>query len=371
MAGTKDYYQILGVNKNAAKEEIKRAYKKLALKYHPDRAPEDKKKEYEEKFKEINEAASILGDDKKRQQYDQFGSSAFQGGSGAHPGFDFSDIMSQFRSGAFGNFEDIFDQLFSGGQTRSSRARRGSDLLYELEVTLEEVAEGTSKTIHLNKLENCEKCRGKGAQQFEKCPHCQGSGYLKRVERTVFGIFQQTGPCPYCHGKGELPQDSCPACGGEGLVRKRKELAVKIPPGVEEGMKLRVPGEGEAGERSGSNGDLYVEIQVKEHPIFTREGEDIQIKIPISFTQAVLGDEIEVPIINGSARLKIPPGTQSETILRMREKGLPAVNSPRRGDQLVAVRIEVPDKLSKKQIDLIKQLHEEKPMKSFLKMMFG
>jgi len=368
----KDYYRLLGVSKQATKEEIKKAYKKLALKYHPDRAPEDQKKEHEEKFKEINEAASVLGDDRKRQQYDQFGSSAFQGsGAGAHPGFDFSDLMSQFRSGAFGDFEDIFDQLFSGGQARSPRARRGTDLLYGLELSLEQVATGANETIRLNKLENCEACQGKGAKDFARCHHCSGTGYLKRVERTVFGIFQQTGPCPYCHGRGELPQNSCSTCGGEGLVRRKKELTVKIPSGVEHGLKLRVAGEGEAGERGGPNGDLYVEIHIKEHSVFTREGDDIHLTIPISYTQAVLGDEIEIPTITGAAKLKIPPGTQPETLLRMRNQGLPMMNSQHRGDQLVKVRIEVPSKLSRKQVELVKQLQEEKPIRNFLKRMLG
>src|SRR3989344_5765346 len=295
--------------------------------YHPDRAPEEKKKDYEEKFKEINEAVSILGDDKKRQQYDQFGSSAFQGGGGSgFQGFDFSDIMSQFRSGSFGDFDDIFDHLFSGGGRRSSRASRGNDLAYETEITLEEAAKGTKQEINLNKLEHCPECEGHGAKKFENCHHCQGSGYMKRTQRTPFGLFQQTGPCPYCHGQGELPQDSCSACGGEGLVRKRKELTVKIPPGVEERMRLRVPGEGEAGERGSSNGDLFVEIHIKEHSVFTRENNDIHLTIPISFSQAVLGDEIEIPTINGTAKLKIPSGTPSETLLRMRDKGLTSVN---------------------------------------------
>lgn len=364
----KDYYKTLGVEKEAAKEEIKRAYKKLAMKYHPDRAPEDKKKEYEEKFKEINEAVSVLGDEKKRQQYDQFGSSSFRGGG--QQGFDYSDVMSQFRSGAFGDFDDIFDQLF-GGSRRSSRSSRGGDLLYETEITLEEAAKGAEKEIQLNKLVNCSECNGKGALKFENCQHCHGSGYVKRTQRTAFGIFQQSGPCPYCHGKGELPQDSCRECGGEGLIRKRKEISINIPAGVEDGMRLRVTGEGEVGSNGGPSGDLYVEISVKEHPVFIREENDLHITVPISFTQAVLGDEIEVPTIDGKAKLRIPAGTQSETVFRMRDKGLPFVNHISSGDQMVKVKIEVPKKLSKKQVELIKQLNEDKPSQSFLKRVFG
>ena len=368
----KDYYKLLGVEKGATKEEIKKAFKKLALKYHPDRAPEEKKKEYEEKFKEINEAVSILGDDKKRQQYDQFGSSAFQGGnSSGFQGFDFSDIMSQFRSGSFGDFDDIFDHLFSGSGRRHSRASRGNDLAYETEITLEEAAKGTTQEIQLNKLEHCPECKGHGAKKFENCHHCQGSGYMKRTQRTPFGLFQQTGPCPYCHGKGELPQDSCSNCSGEGIVRKRKKIEVSIPAGVDNGMRLRVKGEGEVSPNNGPNGDLYVIIHVKEHDYFQREGQDLHLTVPISFTQAALGDEIEVPIIDGKASLKIPAGTQSETVFRMRGKGLPYLQHSDSGDQLVKVKITVPTKLTKHQQELIKQLHEEKPSKSFLEKIFG
>ena len=379
----KDYYKLLGVEKSATKEQIKKAFKKLALKYHPDRAPADKKEEYEAKFKEINEAVSVLGDEKKRQQYDQFGSAAFSGG---HPGaggagfqgFDFSDIMSQFRSGSFGDFDDIFDQLFGGSGRggrgrgrRGSRARRGSDLLFETEITLEEASQGVEKTIPLNKLEHCPKCSGKGAMKFDDCQHCSGSGYMKKTQRTPFGLFQQTGPCPYCHGKGELPQDSCGKCSGEGLVRKKKEIEVKIPAGVENGMRLRISGEGEVGSANGPNGDLYVAVFVKEHKYFKREDDDLHITVPISFTQAVLGDEIEVPTIGGKADLKIPAGTASETVFKMKNKGLDSVRGHSKGDQLVKVQIEVPKKLTKKQKDLVKQLKESKPSKSFLKKIFG
>jgi len=368
----KDYYKLLGVEKESTKEQIKKAYKKLAMKYHPDRAPEEKKKEYEEKFKEINEAASILADEKKRQQYDQFGSAAFSGGgSGQHQGYDYSDVMSQFRSGMFGDFGDVFDQLFGGsGRGRSSRARRGADLLYETEISLEDVANGVKKEIQLNKLERCEDCNGKGAHKFDPCQHCRGSGYMKRTQRTPFGLFQQTSPCPYCHGKGELPQDSCKTCHGDGLIRKKKKIEVSIPAGVEHGMKLRVQGEGEVGENNGPSGDLYVLVYVQDHKYFERRENDLHITVPISFSQATLGDEIDVPTITGKATLKIPAGTASETIFKMRDKGLPSLNYGQ-GDQMVKVKIEVPTKLSKKQKDLIKQLKEDKPSKSFLEKIFG
>ena len=372
----KDYYKILGVQKNATKEEIKKAFKKLAMQYHPDRASDDKKKEHEEKFKEINEAVSILGDDKKRQQYDQFGSAAFSGGHGAagssgHQGFDYSDIMSQFRSGMFGDFDDVFDHLFAGGSSGGKRrTRKGADLLYETEITLEEAQAGISKTISLNKLERCSECAGKGAHDFESCHHCHGSGYMKRTQRTPFGLFQQTGPCPYCQGKGELAQDSCKNCGGEGLVRRKKELDVSIPAGIEEGMRLRISGEGEVGEHNGPAGDLYLQLRVTPHELFQRKGNDLHLAVPISFSQAVLGDDIEVPTIDGKAKLVIPAGTQTETILRMRGKGMPSLHGSEKGDQMVTVHVIVPTKLNKKQKELIQELHEEKPQQGFFKKFF-
>src|SRR3989344_8603105 len=366
----KDYYKLLGVDKNSGKEDIKKAYKKLAMKYHPDRAPDDKKKEYEEKFKEMSEAAAVLSDDKKRQQYDQFGSSSFSGGSGFQ-GYDYSDIMSQFRSGSFGNFEDVFEQVFGGfGGRKGSRGRRGNDLLYETTITLEEVATGSKQTIQLNKLEHCEECHGKGALSFESCHHCKGSGHVERTQRTPFGIFRQSGPCPNCHGQGELPEESCPSCDGEGLTRRKKKIEISIPAGVEEGMRLRVAGEGEIGENNGPAGVLYVMMHITEHKGFSREANNITLTVPLSFTQAVLGDEIDVPTLEGTARLTIPAGTQSETIFRMRGKGLPSVHDHQLGDEMVKVRIQVPQKLNKKQIELIKQMQEEKPSKGFFERVF-
>jgi len=369
----KNYYTTLGVSQSATKEEIKKAYKKLALQFHPDRAPEEKKKEYEEKFKEISEAASVLADDKKRQHYDQFGDASFGGaaaGSG-QSGFDYSDVMSQFRSGMFGNFDDIFDQLFSGGSQRGQRAQRGDDLLYELEIKLEEAALGVKKAISLNKLERCSDCGGRGAHKFESCSHCRGSGYLKRTQRTPFGLFQQSGPCPECQGQGEVSEDSCDSCDGEGVVRKKKEIEVTIPAGVDNGSRLRLRGEGGVGAQNGPAGDLYVQIHVQEHKVFTRKENDLLLTIPISFTQAVLGDEIEVPTIDGKATLTIPAGTQSETTFRMARKGLPSLQGSGNGDQLVKVHIHVPSKLTKKQKELILQLKEEKPSKSFFERIFG
>ena len=278
--------------------------------------------------------------------------------------------MSQFRGGGFGHFDDIFDQIFGGGRG-PGRARRGSDLLYETEITLEEVFHGADKNISLNKLEYCSTCDGKGALKFEECKHCKGSGYVKRTQRTPFGVFAQTGPCGTCHGRGQVPEDECDECDGEGAVRKVKEIEVAIPPGVEDGMRLRVRGEGQIGENNGPAGDLYVEIHLKAHKHFALEGKNVHLTVPISFTQAALGDEIEVPTIDGKATLTIPAGTNSETIIRMKGKGMPSVSRSGSGDQMVKVRIEVPQKLSKKQVELIKQLGEEKASVGFLKKIFG
>ena len=365
---TKDYYETLGVEKGATKEEIKKAFKKKALKFHPDRAPQDKKAAYEEKFKEFNEAVSVLGDDKKRQQYDQFGSDSFKGGSGpsGFEGFDFSDMMS-----GNGGFSDVFDHIFGGSKGGRSRARRGHDLIYETEIELREAAKGAKQEVQLNKLEHCEKCKGKGATKFDQCHHCNGSGQVRKTQRTPFGLFQQTGACPYCHGSGELPQDSCPDCSGEGLVRKKKKIEIKIPAGVEDGMRLRLSGEGEVGSHGGPSGDLYVMVHVKEHQFFERDDDDLTLTIPISYTQAVMGDEIEVPTIDGKASLKIPAGTDSETIFRMRGKGMAHLRDSGSGDQMVKVKIEVPKKVNKAQKDLLKKMKEDKPIKSFLKKVFG
>lgn len=371
----KDYYQLLDVPKNATREEIKKAYKKLALKYHPDRAPQEKKSEYEEKFKKISEAAAILSDDKKRAQYDQFGDpDAFKQASGfeGFQGFDFSDILSKFRFGNFGfSFDEFFDQLFSGRSSSRSRHRHGPDLQYELELTLEEAFHGVEKTLTLNKLEPCSECHGRGGKNFQECSHCSGSGYLKKTSRTPFGLFQQTFPCHYCKGEGEVPNQSCSECHSQGLVRKRKQIEVTVPPGVQSGTRLRVSGEGEAGENGGPSGDLYLFIHLKPHRIFKRIGNDVHFTLPISFTQAVLGDEIEIPTLDAQAKLKIPAGTQSETIFRMRDKGFPFLNHPGSGDQMVRVSIQVPKKITKKQKELIHQLKEEKPAKSFFRKIFG
>ncbi|MAG60475.1 molecular chaperone DnaJ [archaeon] len=370
----KDYYKTLGVEKNATKADIKKAFKKLAMKYHPDRAPEEKKEEFEEKFKTISEAAAILGDEKKRQQYDQFGSNAFGGGDGGQgfQGFDFSDIMSQFRFGNFGNQDDIFEQIFGGGGRRRGRkVYRGSDLLYDLDISLEKVHSGLSEEIKLNKLDHCSECQGKGGKNISTCSDCNGSGYTRVTRRTPFGVFQQQAPCGSCHGEGEKASEVCHECDGEGLIRDRSKITVKIPAGVSDGMRLRVSSKGEAGRNGGPHGDLYVRIHVKEHKFFERQDDDLHVSVPISFYIASLGGEIEVPTIAGSATLKIPKGTDSETIFRMKGKGLPKLRGSGNGDQMVKVTIQVPKKLSKKQKKALEDFGDNKPQKGFLERFFG
>lgn len=370
----KDYYKILGVPKSASKEEIKKVYKKLALKYHPDRAPENKKKEYEEEFKKISEAAAVLSDEKKRQQYDQFGDpDAFKQASGfeGFQGFDFSDLMSKFRFGTFGDFDDLFEQLFTGGAPHRSSRRRGQDLQYEIEITLEEAYHGTEKTLTLNKLEPCPACQGRGGKNFQTCSQCGGSGYFKKTSRTPFGFFQQTSPCPYCRGEGEVSNQACSDCHGEGLIRRKKQIEITIPPGVESGTHLRVKGEGEVGEYNGPPGNLYLLIHLQPHKLFKKINHDFHLTLPISFTQACLGDEIEVPTLSNPVKLKIPPSTSSETLFRLKDKGFPYLNSPGFGDLLVKVTIQVPSKLTKKQKELLEQFQEEKPSKNFFKSFFS
>ncbi|MBW3015481.1 molecular chaperone DnaJ [Candidatus Woesearchaeota archaeon] len=364
----KDYYDILGVPKDATKEQIKKAYKKLAKKYHPDI---NKDEGAAEKFKEINEAAAVLGDDEKRSRYDQFGTAepGFEGFSG----FDFSDMFGGFESFDFG---DIFDRFFGGSRRRRSSSSRGADLRYDIDITLEEAATGVKKSIIVPRLETCSKCDGSGAKSksdIKQCPDCNGSGYIRTTRRTPFGVFSSTTGCPKCRGEGKVVKEYCDICDGAGRVRKNKKIEVTIPPGVDTGSKLRIPGEGESGEKGGPSGDLYIVLHQLEHNIFDRDGDDIYVKVPITFTQAVLGDEIEVPTLDGKAKLKIPAGTQSATLFRMKNKGLPNLRGYGTGSEYVKVFVEVPKKLTKKQKELITELHKElgkKKRKSFFQKVF-
>lgn len=356
---SKDFYKTLGVDKSASKAEIKKAYKKLAKKYHPDLNKDNPNAE--EKFKEINEAASVLGDDQKRQQYDQFGAEGMKY-SNNMGGADFSDF---FRGGQGGfDFGDIFDSFFGGGGQGGfgggfgGRAgpRRGSDLRFDMEITLEEAFSGVEKTIMVPKLVTCPKCDGTGAKDpsdVKTCETCHGQGQVRRQQRTPFGVFQSTAPCPTCHGRGKQVKHLCEHCDGEGRVQKNAKVKIKIPAGVESNMRLRVAGEGEAGEQGAPTGDLYVVIHVKPHERFERDGNDLIVEEEISFAQASIGDEIPVKTIDGEVTIKIPNGTQPGTVFRVKGAGIPNLNSYGEGNLYVKVQVYVPEKLSKKQKDMI------------------
>jgi molecular chaperone DnaJ len=369
----KDYYGTLGIGKGASKAEIKSAYKKLAKKYHPDL---NKSTEASEKFKEINEAAAVLGDDNKRQQYDQFGTAGpqFQQGSQGFGGFDFSDFMSE--SGNFGfDFEGIFDNFFGGGgRKRSRRTQRGSDLRYDMEIELEDAAFGAKKTISIPRMEQCEKCHGSGAENPDDvvtCQECNGRGISTRTQRTPFGMFQTTTTCRKCRGEGKYVKNECPQCDGDGIVQKTRKIEINIPAGATDGTNLRIQNEGEASGRGAEPGDLYVVIHVAPHKTFQRDENDIYVKVPLFFTTAALGGEIEVPTIKGKATLNVPAGTQSGTIFKMKHQGIPDIRSHHVGDEKVEVTVVVPDRLSKRQKELLKEFEKESNHKGIFKGMFG
>jgi molecular chaperone DnaJ len=364
----KDYYEILGVSKNASKEEIKKAYKTLAKKYHPDL---NKTPEAEAKFKEISQAAATLGDDQKRQQYDSMGHDAFNQGGGSRQGFDFNDF------GGFSGFDmdDILNAFFGGGSGGQRRRQTGQDLRVDLQITLEEAATGIEKQINIRKKHSCTSCNAKGGKT-KTCSTCQGQGAVRSIKRTPFGSFQTTTTCAVCQGTGEEITQTCDTCAGRGYTNLEKTLNIKIPAGVDDGTRMRLDSEGDAGPRNAKPGDLYVFISVKEHKYFKREGNDVHIEVPISFTQAVFGDEIEVPTLIGRAKLKIPQGTQPGTIFKMVGKGIPNLQSFGSGDQKVHITIQVPEKLTKEQKkhleDFAKSVGESaKPQKSFFEKIFG
>lgn len=366
----KDYYKILGVPRSATKDDIKKAYKKLAKKYHPDL---NRESDAAEKFKEINEAASILADDQKRTNYDRFGTAEATFG----PGFDFRKFdFSDLGFGRF-DFDSIFDDLFGAGFSfvRSDRRRSGADLRYDVEISLNEAALGTTKKISFPRTEVCKQCNGSGARSssdIETCSTCNGTGSQRITRRTAFGIFSTSTTCSKCRGEGRVIKKPCSNCRGSGFERKSKKVEVNIPAGVENGSTLRLQGLGQAGDKGGPTGNLYIVIHVKPHEVFERVGDDIYLETPISFTQAVFGDEITVPTLTGKAKLKIPTGTQTNTIFRMRGKGIPHTNGVGKGSQMVKVIVKTPKKLNKKQKQLLKEFaelsgEETKPIKLFRK----
>ena len=381
MATKRDYYEILGVNREASKEEIKRTYRRLAKKYHPD-LNKDNPKEAEEKFKEVSEAYEVLSDPQKRTNYDRFGHAGVDFGPG---GFDWShftrysdveDIFGDFFRDFFGgNFGfgrtrggSIFEDLFGrGGYTRAEeryrpRAERGSDIRYDLEIDLEEAAKGLEKELNVSKEENCPSCGGTGASSggLETCSTCGGTGQIRNVQRQGFAQFISITTCPRCGGSGKVVEKPCENCGGSGKIRVNKRISVRIPPGVDAGSRLRIAGEGGAGERGGPPGDLYVVIGVREHEFFRREGSNLFCEVPVRFAQAVFGDEIEIRTIEGGiARMKMPAGTHSGTVFRLKNKGMPDLKGYGRGNMLVKVKIVTPSKLSKRQKELLRDFDKE------------
>lgn len=354
----KDYYETLGVPRAATKEEIKKAYKRLAKKFHPDL---NKEKDATEKFKEINEAASVLADEKKRAQYDRFGTAAEGFGAG-NAGFGFRDFSTASDFGF--DFGDIFDQFFSGfGETGHRRApRRGSDLRFDLEITLEEAAEGAKKAIELSRMDVCSRCDGTGAESksdFAVCDECDGTGVVRKTRRMPFGMFTTTANCAKCRGTGRYIKKKCPECKGEGRVERKRRIEINIPAGVDTGSRLRLAGEGEAGEQGSRTGNLYVVVRVKPHDIFEREGSDISTEIDVPFSVAALGGEVDVPTLAGKAKLRIPAGTQSSSIFVMHGKGMPDIESGHRGDENIKVSVAVPKNLTRRQKELLKDFAEE------------
>lgn len=356
----KDYYQILGVKKDANQDEIKKAFRKLALKYHPDANP-DNKEEAEKKFKEIGEAYSILSDPDKKARYDQYGT-ADTADFGA--GFDFRDFYGEGTSD-FGSFSDIFESFFGGATHRTSRrdrAKKGADLRYNMEITLEEAAFGAEKKIVVPVWETCNTCNGSGAApgtSKRACPDCKGTGEIRVTQNTFLGQSISIQTCPRCRGEGQIIEDPCKTCQGTGKVKKRKSINVKILAGVDSGHRLRLAGLGEPGENGGPAGDLFIVIYVKKHPLFKRSGSDLYYDHKISLPKAVLGGETTVPTLEGKVKMKIPAGTQSDTVFRLRGKGTYILGSKNRGDEHVKVTVEIPKKLNTQAKKLIYELAQE------------
>ena len=380
MASKRDYYEVLGVNKNATDEELKKAYRKLAKKYHPDANP-DNKQEAEAKFKEVNEAYETLSDAQKRRMYDQFGPDGPQGFNGAGGPFGgqggyYSYNGSGFEGfGDFGDLGDIFSSFFGGGFGKSSRRnngpKKGADLNLHMEISFEEAFLGVEKEIVINRNEQCDVCKGTGAKpgtSVTKCTMCNGTGQVKQVQNTILGQMQTTRTCSACHGTGEVIKEPCDSCRGKGTIRKQPRIKVKIPAGIDDGQTVVLRGEGEPGEKGGPKGDLYITIGIKRHSIYTRKGNNVMCEVPITITQATLGADLEIPMVDGTKeKYKIPDGTQTGTKFIIRNKGFKSVNSTVQGDFVFTVIVKTPKRLTKEQRDLFMQLaktmNEQPPIK--------
>ncbi|MDT9025453.1 molecular chaperone DnaJ [Rossellomorea yichunensis] len=345
----RDYYEVLGVGKDASKDEMKKAYRKLSKKYHPDI---NKEADADEKFKEISEAYEVLSDDQKRAQYDRFGHTDPNQGFGGG---------ADFGGGGFGGFEDIFNTFFGGGGGRRrdpNAPRQGADLQYTMSLTFEEAVFGKDTEIEIPREEECDTCHGSGAKPGTKvntCSHCNGSGQLNVEQNTPFGRIVNRRVCHYCNGTGKQIKEKCSTCGGAGKVQKRRKISIKIPAGIDDGQQLRVTGQGEPGINGGPAGDLYVVFHVRSHDFFERNGDDIYCEMPVTFAQAALGDEIEVPTLHGKVKLKVPAGTQTSTRFRLKGKGVPNVRGYGTGDQHVQVKVVTPSKLTDKQKQLLRE----------------
>lgn len=351
----RDYYEVLGVSKGASDSELKKAYRKLAKQNHPDLNPGDKAAEA--RFKEINEAYEVLSDSEKRSKYDQFGHAGvdpnFGGGDGGFGGFDMGDIFSSFFGG-FGGF---------GGEQRGARTgpQKGSDVRISISITLEEAAFGCKKEISISHMEACDTCKGTGSAEgttAEICPNCHGTGSVRVQQRTMFGSMSTTTVCPNCRGEGKIIHQPCKSCNGKGAVRKKKNISINIPAGIDEGQAISLRGQGDIGKNGGSPGDLIVGIQIQPHPQLRRKGTTIYLDHSISFIQAALGAELEIPTLDGKVKYTIPEGTQTGTTFRLREKGVPYLNARGRGDQMITVKIETPQKLTSEQKEALRKFGE-------------
>ncbi len=361
LAEKRDYYEVLGVEKNASADEIKKAYRKLAKKYHPDLNPGDKAKAAEEKFKEASEAYEVLSDADKKQRYDQFGHAGVDpNAAGGYGGYgDFGGF-----GGGFGGFEDIFGSFFGGGFGGQSRRnpnapQKGRDLKYAVDLTFDQACFGCEIELNVTRMEKCETCKGSGAEpgtSASTCSVCHGTGQVTTVQRTAFGNFQSSRPCTTCGGTGKVVSNPCKACRGDGAVRKSRKIKVKIPAGIDSDQIISVSGQGDAGKNGGPNGDLLVVARVKRHKIFVRQGYDIMCDFPITFVEAALGAEVQVPTIDGKVTYNIPEGTQTGTVFRLRGKGVPKLHGGgSRGDQYVTIKVETPKNLTEKQKEILRQ----------------